>query len=120
MRQDTALCRDVRTKLDYYLEHAENIFKIADTAKSNAEYDDSDAQGFYRSSHFYDELFWAANWLYKATGNKEYLDKATGYIPFLDKELDSDELKYTWAMCWDDVMQEAWFSMLRIQRTRHI
>ena len=92
-------------KTDYYLEHAENIFKIADTAKSNAEYDDSDAQGFYRSSHFYDELFWAANWLYKATGNKEYLDKATGYIPFLDKELGSDELKYTWAMCWDDVMQ---------------
>ena len=92
-------------KTDYYLEHAENIFKIADAAKSDAEYQDSDASGFYRSSHFYDELFWAANWLYKATGEKSYLDKATSYIPYLDKELGSDELKYTWSMCWDDSMQ---------------
>lgn len=92
-------------KTDYYLEHAENIFKIADTAKSDDEYQDSDASGFYRSSHFYDELFWAANWLYKATGKQEYLDKATGYIPNLGKELGSDELKYSWTMCWDDCMQ---------------
>lgn len=92
-------------KTDYYLEHAENIFKIADAAKSDDEYQDSDASGFYRSSHFYDELFWASNWLYKATGDKAYLDKATSYIPHLDKELGSDELKYTWSMCWDDCMQ---------------
>ncbi len=92
-------------KTDYYLEHAENIFKIADEAKSDDEYQDSDASGFYRSSHFYDELFWAANWLYKATGDKAYLDKASSYIPHLDKELGSDELKYSWSMCWDDTMQ---------------
>lgn len=92
-------------KVDYYLEHAENIFKIADEARSDDEYQDSDASGFYRSSHFYDELFWSANWLYKATGDKAYLDKATSYIPYLDKELGSDELKYTWSMCWDDTMQ---------------
>lgn len=92
-------------KTDYYLEHAENIFKIADEARSDDEYQDSDASGFYRSSHFYDELFWAANWLYKATGDKAYLDKASSYIPHLDKELGSDELKYTWSMCWDDTMQ---------------
>ncbi len=92
-------------KTDYYLEHAENIFKIADTAKSDDEYQDSDASGFYRSSHFYDELFWAANWLYKATGKQEYLDKAASYIPNLGKELGSDELKYSWSMCWDDCMQ---------------
>lgn len=92
-------------KTDYYLKHAENIFKIADEAKSDEEYQDSDASGFYRSSHFYDELFWAANWLYKATGDKAYLDKAASYIPHLDKELGSDELKYTWSMCWDDTMQ---------------
>ena len=34
-----------------------------------------------------------------------YLDKATSYIPNLGKELGSDELKYSWGMCWDDVMQ---------------
>lgn len=88
-----------------YLEHAENIFKIADTARSDADYNDSDASGFYRSSHFYDELFWAANWLYKATGDQAYLDKATSYIPDLGKELGSSDLKYSWCQCWDDVQQ---------------
>ncbi len=90
-----------------YLEHAENIFKIAATNPGNDVYDNSNAPNFYRSSHFYDELFYAANWLYIATGDKAYLDKATSYIPNLDKELGQDCLKYTWCMCWDDVMQGA-------------
>lgn len=95
-------------KLDDYLAHAENLFKLADNSKSDAVYNDSDAKGFYRSSHFYDELFYAANWLYIATGDKSYLDKATGYIPNLDKELgNASQLKYTWGHCWDDTMQGA-------------
>lgn len=92
-------------KLDDYLAHAENIFKFADASKSNDVYNKSDASGFYRSSHFYDDLFYAANWLYMATGDSSYLDKAAGYVPNLDKELGLDEMKYTWCMCWDDVMQ---------------
>lgn len=94
-----------QSKLDGYLAHAENIFELADASKSNDVYNNSDASGFYRSSHFYDDLFYAANWLYIATGEQFYLDKAKGYIPDLDKELGSDELKYTWCQCWDDVMQ---------------
>lgn len=88
-----------------YLEHAENIFKIASTSPSDTVYNDSDASGFYRSSHFYDELFYAANWLYKATGDKAYLNKAESYIPNLGKELGTSELKYSWSQCWDDVQQ---------------
>lgn len=94
-----------QSKIDDYIAHAENIFKFADASKSNDVYNDSNASGFYRSSHFYDELFYAANWLYIATGEQSYLDKAKSYIPNLDKELSSDELKYTWCQCWDDVMQ---------------
>lgn len=96
-----------QSKIDDYIAHAENIFKLADSSKSNDVYNDSNASGFYRSSHFYDELFYAANWLYIATGEQSYLDKAKSYIPNLDKELGSDELKYTWCQCWDDVMQGA-------------
>lgn len=94
-------------KLKDYVKHAENIFKLADASKSDATYNDSNASGFYRSSHFYDELFYASNWLYIATGDSSYLDKAKSYIPNLDKELGSNELKYSWAHCWDDVMQGA-------------
>lgn len=92
-------------KVDSYLEHAKNIFAIADAEQSDDEYMASDAKNFYRSSHFYDELFWAANWLYNATGDKIYLDKATGYIPNLSTELGTNELKYSWGQCWDDVQQ---------------
>ena len=93
-------------KTDNYIKHAENLFKIADTAKSDTDYNDSNASGFYRSSHFYDELFYAANWLYMATGDKSYLDKAKSYIPNLGTELgQGDTLKYSWSHCWDDVQQ---------------
>lgn len=88
-----------------YIVHAKNLFQLADASKSDAYYNDSNASGFYRSSHFYDELFYAANWLYIATGEQSYLDQAASYIPHLDKELGSDELKYTWGHCWDDTMQ---------------
>lgn len=93
------------SKTASYIKHAENLFKLADVSRSDSVYNDSNASGFYRSSHFYDELFWAANWLYKATGKADYLDKAKSYIPNLDTELGSDELKYTWCQCWDDTMQ---------------
>lgn len=93
-------------KTENYIKHAENMFKIADKAKSDDDYNDSNASGFYRSSHFYDELFYAANWLYIATGDKSYLDKAASYIPNLGTELgQGDMLKYSWSQCWDDVQQ---------------
>lgn len=87
-----------------YLEHAENCFKIADTTRDHKNTPASDAM--YPSSHFYDELFWAANWMYKATGEQKYLDLCeSDYIPNLGKEDQSTEMKYTWGMCWDDVQQ---------------
>ena len=92
--------------LDGYLETAKNFFKMADADKSDEAYNDSDASGFYRSSHFYDELFWAANWLYIATKDSSYLDLAKSYIPNLGTELgQGDTLKYSWCHCWDDVQQ---------------
>lgn len=93
------------SKRQAYLEHAESIFKLADASKSDTTYNNSDASGFYRSSHFYDELFYAANWLYIATGEDSYLDKAESYIPNLGKELGTDELAYGWGHCWDDSLQ---------------
>lgn len=96
------------SKTAAYLKHAENIFKLADASKSDKVYNNSDASGFYRSSHFYDELFYAANWLYIATKDESYLDLATSYIPHLGTMLgEGDTLAYGWAHCWDDNMQGA-------------
>lgn len=91
-----------------YLEHAVNYFKMADADKSDEGYLDSDAANFYRSRQFYDDLFYCANWLYIATGDSSYLDKAKSYVPNLGTELgEGDTLKYSWAHCWDDVQQGA-------------
>lgn len=93
-------------KTDTYLKHAKSLFELADTVRSDESY--TKAAGFYDSwSGFWDELFWASNWLYLATNDKAYLDKATSYIPNLGRENQSTELKFTWAHCWDDVMQGA-------------
>ena len=92
-------------KRDDYLAHAKNLLKLADASKSDEVYNNSDAAGFYRSKHFYDELFYASNWMYIATSDKTYLDQAKRYIPNLIIENGSSELEYTWTQCWDDVQQ---------------
>ena len=93
-------------KTKEYLKCAEHYFDIAWKTQSDESY--TKAASFYDSwSGFWDELFWASNWLYIATDDKKYLKKAEECIPNLGRENQSDELKFTWGMCWDDVMQGA-------------
>lgn len=103
-----------------YLEHAKSLFVLADETWSN---DDMGVQeGYYSTKHnsgtdnFVDELFWAANWLYKATGEQSYLDLCEEkYIPIFPKESQSTVWKYTWGHCWDDTTQGA--ALLYAQNT---
>ncbi len=91
-------------KANEYLEHAVACFERADKNRSIG--DDKEEHSYYKPSTFYDDLFFAANWMYMATGEKKYLDLcASDYINNLGKEEQSSELKYTWGHCWDDVMQ---------------
>ncbi|XP_060195705.1 endoglucanase 5 [Lycium barbarum] len=55
------------------LVHAKQLFSFADTFRGL--YDDSipNAQAFYTSSGYSDELLWAAAWLYRATNDEYYL-----------------------------------------------
>lgn len=77
------------------LEHAKSLYKFAEDTKSDAGY--TAANGFYNSwSGFYDELAWAGAWLYIATDDQSYLDKAEKYYPQAGQD-------YAWSMCWDDV-----------------
>lgn len=91
-------------KADNYLKHAKACFERADKNRSIG--DDEEERSYYPITSFYDDLFFAANWLYIATGEQSYLDLCkSDYIPNLGKESQSDELKYTWGYCWDDVQQ---------------
>lgn len=76
------------------LDHAIRLYKFAEDTKSDAGY--TAANGFYNSwSGFCDELAWAAVWLYIATGDGLWLDKAKTYEA-------QCEGNYKWTMCWDD------------------
>lgn len=76
------------------LAHAKSLYKFAEDTKSDAGY--TAANGFYNSwSGFNDELTWAAVWLYIATNDNSWLDKAKQYET-------QCEGNYKWTMCWDD------------------
>ncbi len=79
---------------DKCLKHAKQLYDFAERTKSDSGY--TAANGFYNSwSGFYDELCWAGCWLYIATGDGKYLDKAKQY----EAQAGGN---YKWTMCWDD------------------
>ena len=74
-----------------YLNHAKSLFELADKTRSN---DDQGVQQKYYNTKqsgtvadYIDELFYAANWMYMATGEQKYLDLCeSDYIPLLPKK----------------------------------
>ncbi|GMJ09846.1 glycosyl hydrolase 9C1 [Hibiscus trionum] len=58
---------------DLLLIHAKQLFSFADRFRGL--YDDSipSAKQFYKSSGYSDELLWGAAWLFRATGEEQYL-----------------------------------------------
>ena len=99
---------------DTYLKHAKSLFNLADSVRSDSSY--TKANGYYDSwSGFWDELMWAATWLYIATGDESYLKKAESYVDKLEREgQGTTEIKYSWAHCWDDVHYGAMLLLARI------
>ncbi|HOQ00825.1 MAG TPA: glycoside hydrolase family 9 protein [Acetivibrio clariflavus] len=85
-----------------YLKHAKSLFELSDKTRSDADY--KAAENFYKShSGWKDELLWAAVWLYLATNDTAYLEKAESIVPLLNKQQQTDYIEYKWAHCWDDV-----------------
>jgi len=79
------------------LDHAKRMYKFADECRGK--YSDSihDASIFYKSWNGYnDELVWGAAWLYKATGDVSYFNKAKKY--YNDFSLEGQ----TGVFSWDD------------------
>ncbi|WP_051261460.1 glycoside hydrolase family 9 protein [Desulfovibrio inopinatus] len=59
------------------LGHARQLFAFADTYRGSYSDSHPSVSSFYKSWNGYtDELAWAAAWLYRATGEQTYLDKA--------------------------------------------
>ena len=89
-----------------YLSHAKSLYELADSVRSNGE--QGMAKSYYPATDFYDELFYAANWMYMATGDQKYLDECEkDFIPEFPLEQQSSTRKFTWGFCWDDHSQAA-------------
>ncbi|TYQ15618.1 UNVERIFIED_CONTAM: endoglucanase Cel9R [Acetivibrio alkalicellulosi] len=88
------------------LKHAKDLFDFADRTQSDAGY--TAANNYYDSwSGFWDELSWAGVWIYMASGEKAFLDKAESYVANWNREERTNLLAYKWGHCWDDVMYGA-------------
>ncbi|MDD6552852.1 MAG: glycoside hydrolase family 9 protein [Prevotellaceae bacterium] len=87
-----------------YLEHAKTLLALGEKAKSDEGYNPAVGSLYHSWSGFYDELSLASAWLYQATGDKTYLDKAKDYATHFGKEFQGgSETSYSWPICWDDV-----------------
>ncbi|BCX47632.1 glycosylhydrolase [Haloferula helveola] len=78
------------------IDHATALYEFADLHRGV--YSDSipAAAPFYRSwSGYQDELVWAAAWLYRATGDPAWLDRAKATYPAISGS-------YDWGLSWDD------------------
>jgi GH18 family chitinase len=83
---------------DKCLAHARTLFKFADQYRGKYSDSITDAATYYNSwSGYYDELAWAAAWMYRATGEAAYLTKAE---TIYSQNIAGLPLK--WTHNWDD------------------
>lgn len=80
------------------LQHARTLFAFADNYRGTYTNAIPDAASFYNSySGYNDELVWAAAWMYRATGEVAYLQKAEALY-----QLYFNNVTLHWTHNWDD------------------
>ncbi len=96
------------------LKHAKELYAFGDKYQSDAGYSPA-ASNFYNSgSKWYDELAWACIWIYIATNDSSYLDKAATYLPNFPKIVGTQSTDYKWTHCWDDVHYGVYLMLARL------
>ena len=87
------------------LAQAKKLYKFADTYRGKYSDSITDAQAFYNSwSGYMDELMWGGLWLYRATGDTNYLAKAQAAYSsiFVGNWGDQSYPALKWTHAWDD------------------
>jgi endoglucanase len=85
------------------LGHARKLYDFADKYRGKYPAAISDAQGYYNSfSGYKDEVVWGAIWLYKATQEAAYLQKAEKDYDSLLTEPQMTDKQFIWTIAWDD------------------
>lgn len=99
---------------DKLLLHAKQLYNFADTYRGAYSDTITDAKQYYNSwSSYADELSWGGVWLYLATGEQTYLDKATAASNLWGTNQAGD-WGYQWTQSWDDKHYGAQLLLSRI------
>lgn len=97
------------------LQHAKQLYALAEKNPNDDYYNSTDASGFYKSwAGAYDDLSFAGCWLYLATQNKDYLSKAEQYATQFGTEPQTSTVAYKWTQCWDDTHYGALYLLAQI------
>jgi hypothetical protein len=81
-----------------YLNAAKAMYNVA---KANPASQSTVADGFYTSGSSYDDMVWAAIWLYYATNDSSYLTNCNAWFEMKNDPGDPPYQK-PWTYCWDD------------------
>ncbi|MFD1178988.1 glycoside hydrolase family 9 protein [Paenibacillus puldeungensis] len=96
------------------LRHAKELYNFADQYRGKYSDSITDAKQFYNSwSGYADELSWGAVWLYLATNDQTYLNKAIAASQLWGTNQQGD-WDYKWTHAWDDKHYGAQLLLARI------
>lgn len=99
---------------DKLLLHAKQLYHFADTYRGSYSDSITDAKQYYNSwSGYADELSWGGIWLYLATDDQNYLNKAIAASDLWGTN-QSGQWGYQWTQSWDDKHYGAQLLLSRI------
>jgi endoglucanase len=78
------------------LQAAKELYNLGKTYKGAG-----GGQSFYQSSSYWDDLSWAATWLYVIEGTSSYLTEIDSYLSN-NTQQGTSPYQNKWTMCWDD------------------
>ena len=81
---------------DVLVGRADLLLKFADENRRLYHLSIPAAVKFYKSSSYKDELCWAALWLYRATNQRKYLQKAKGFYKDYGMSLTPAGMRFSW------------------------
>lgn len=92
------------------LDHARELYDFAENTTGEDGTDNAysncitDAQQFYNSTYgvYWDEMAWGAVWLWRATGEEQYRERALYYYDLMGFENRTETPVYTWSLNWND------------------
>lgn len=92
------------------LQHARELYDFAENTVGDDGTDNAysncitDAQQFYNSTYgvYWDEMAWGAVWLWRATGDDHYRERALYYYDRMGFENQTETPVYTWSLGWND------------------